>query len=245
MADYRWNLSEFAVAYDESAEQIHPWYREIQTMIVSLSDIPADAAALAVDLGGGSGRLIERFLDSHPHAVGVVVDQSDAFLALAERKLERFGKRAICVQARLQDDWRERLPSQPAAIVSMSAIHHLEPAEKQSLYAAIHDVLAPGGAFLNGDEVRPDDDGDYLRLLHAWGDHMRQGIETGRIAPLFRDALDRWHDRNITRFSDQRHSGDDCLETIDAQLAYLRAAGFKSADCPWERDLWAILSAVK
>ncbi len=174
----------------------------------------------------------------------IVLDQSEPFLALAERRLERFGKRATCIKARLQDDWPTLLPERPIAIVSMSAIHHLEPGEKQMLYQRCHDVLRPGGILLNGDEVRAPDAPAYLAQVTAWADHMRRGMADGTIGELFHDALHKWIDRNVTRFGQPKHSGDDCHETIETQLDYLRSAGFTAADCPWHEAMWAVMRGM-
>src|SRR5436190_17964814 len=154
MSEYRWNVSEFAVVYDQAAELIHPYYLELQEAILAELAFPPQAEVLVVDMGGGSGRPMERVLEKWPQSQGIVLDQSEPFLALAERRLARFGRRASCVEARLQDDWSQLLPKAPTAIVSMSAIHHLDPAEKQNFYRQCFDVLAPGGKLLNGDEVR-------------------------------------------------------------------------------------------
>ncbi len=245
MSEYRWNTSDFAVGYDASAEVVHPLYREIQDAILERLPLDRDTAGWVVDLGGGSGRLIERVLDRWPAASGVVVDQSEAFLALAERRLARFGSRALCVQAQLQGDWPALLPSRPIAIVSTSAIHHLEPPEKQQLYQQCHDTLLPGGVLLNGDEVRPADDTAYLTEVNAWAEHMRRGMADGSIGEGFHPALHTWIDRNVTRFGQPKKSGDDCHETIETQLAYYRSVGFASADCPWQQALWAVLRGVK
>jgi tRNA (cmo5U34)-methyltransferase len=243
MPEYRWNTSDFAVGYDKSAEVVHPHYRAVQDEILSGLALEADSTGVVVDLGGGSARLIERVLDRWPRCTGLVLDQSEAFLALAERRLARFGTRATCLKARLQDDWPALLPSQPAAIVSMSAIHHLEPAEKQALYGRCHDALLPGGVLINGDEVRPADDAAYLAELQAWADHMRRGMAAGAVAKVFHSALHTWIDRNVTSFGQAKKSGDDCHETIQTQLDYLRSAGFAAADCPWHKALWAVLRA--
>src|SRR5687768_14482553 len=105
MSEYRWNISEFAVAYDRAAEQVHPYYLELQDAILRDLSFPPNANGLIVDMGGGSGRLMERVLEKWPQMSGMVLDQSEPFLALAERRLARFGSRASCVKARLQDDW--------------------------------------------------------------------------------------------------------------------------------------------
>jgi tRNA (cmo5U34)-methyltransferase len=242
---YRWNTSEFATGYDAAAETIHPQYRTIQDTILELLGDRLETGGLVVDLGGGSGRLMERVLDRWPQAQGIVIDQSEPFLALAERRLARFTSRAICIHLRLQDDWTRELPSAPIAFVSMSAIHHLDPAEKESLYRRCHAALAPGGVLLNGDEVRAADEREYLAALNAWADHMRREMAGGPIPPPFHFALHGWIDRNVTHFGQPKKSGDDCHETIDVQLDYFRSAGFSRADAPWQQDLWAILRGVK
>lgn len=245
MSDYRWNVSEFAVAYDQAAEKVHPYYLELQDAIQREIAIPPDADALLVDMGGGSGRLIERLLEKWPRATGLVLDQSEPFLALAERRLARFGSRASCIQARLQDDWRGLLPKAPAAIVSMSAVHHLDPAEKQSFYRRCFDALAPGGKLLNGDEVRPEDESQYLPILKDWAAMWERGIKDGSIPLGIHAALRGWIDRNVTRFGEPKQSGDDCHETAEVQLAYFRAAGFMDAEVCWHKKLWALLSGTK
>jgi SAM-dependent methyltransferase len=245
MPEYRWNTSDFAVGYDAAAESIHPHYLAIQVEILERLPQSLAKGGLVVDLGGGSGRLMERVLDRWPNATGLVLDQSEPFLALAERKLARFGVRATYVKSQLQDDWPALLPSQPIALLSMSAIHHLEPAEKQTLYKKCHGALAPGGVLLNGDEVRPEDDAAYLRQVQAWAEHMRRGMADGSIGEIFYPALEKWIERNVTRFGQPRKSGDDCHETIQTQLGYFRAAGFATADCPWHQAMWAVMRGVK
>lgn len=243
--NYRWNSSDFAIGYDAAADKIHPYYLEIQDAILDRLSLPAEASATVVDLGGGSGRLMERILDRWPHVKGVVIDQSEPFLALAERRLARFGPRGVCLKARLQDDWRKLLAQQPKVVVSTSAIHHLEPWEKLDLFEQCFEAIRAPGTFLNGDEVRPVGDAQYLAELEMWATHMRRGMADGSIGEIFHPALHKWIERNVTRFGEPKHSGDDCHETIDTQLEYLRQAGFAIVDAPWHKGLWAVLRAMK
>lgn len=245
MSDYRWNISDFAVTYDQAAEKVHPYYLELQDAVLREFSFADGAGVLILDAGGGSGRLMERALNQWPQATGIVLDQSEPFLALAERRLSRFGKRAKCIQARLQDDWPALLPAPLTAIVSMSAIHHLDPAEKQAFYRRCYDALVPGGILLNGDEVRPASKDEYRALLEEWSAHMQRGMAGGSIPPGIHTALRGWIERNVTHFGQPKQSGDDCHETADAQIGYLHAAGFTAAGIPWREKIWALLSARK
>jgi len=245
MTTYRWNTSDFAIGYDAAADKIHPYYLEIQDAI--LERLPRELAqgGPVIDLGGGSGRLIERVLDRWPNATGFVIDQSEPFLALAERRLARFGLRALCAKSRLQDDWTDILPVLPIALVSMSAIHHLESAEKKVLDRRCYEVLAPGGVLMNGDEIRAASDEAYLADLSAWAVLMRTEMAGGSIPTAFQPAMHKWIERNVTRFGEPKISGDDCHETIETQLGYYRSAGFTTADCPWHKGMWALMRGVK
>jgi SAM-dependent methyltransferase len=246
MTTYRWNTSAAAEAFDAGAPAIHPFYVVVQDEILSLLAAEGSASnrrepAWVVDLGGGSGRLVERVLERFGESRAVLVDQSAAFLAIAERRLARFGERVTLVEKRLQDDWPAALPTTPDALVSMSAIHHLEPAEKQALYARCHQALAPNGLFLNGDELRPEPDADYLAMMEWWSERKDVDTAEGRIPESFRPVFEAWHDRNIRRFGEPKHSGDDCHETAAAQEAYLRAVGFRDVHIAWDEKLWGIL----
>jgi SAM-dependent methyltransferase len=241
MTTYRWNTSAAAEAFDAGAPAIHPFYVEVQDEILSLLARDGVDPKCVVDLGGGSGRLLERVLERFVRARTVLVDQSAAFLAIAERRLARFGDRVTLMEKRLQDDWAAALPTTPDALVSMSAIHHLEPLEKQSLYARCYDALAPNGLFLNGDELRPESDAEYLAMMEWWSERKDVDTSEGRIPESFRPVFEAWYDRNIRRFGEPKTSGDDCHETAAVQEEYLRAAGFRDVHIAWSEQLWGVL----
>ena len=242
--DYRWNQSQAAVDYDAAAPVIHPQYVTVQEEVLAALPFAADQAFRLVDVGGGSGRLAERVLEQFPRATAMVMDQSEPFLGVAQQRLARFGVRASFVKQRLQDDW-PAAAGPVDAVVSSSAIHHLEPTEKQQLFAKIFAALPSGGVFINGDEHRPASDADYLALLERWGRHMESSHASGAIPESFGAVIDAWKKRNIAEFGAPRKSGDDCLETSETQVAYLRAAGFNPVDVPWSRELWAVFVAHK
>lgn len=245
MAEYRWNQQEMAAGYDASAEHIHPYYLELQQVLLDLMPCAAETEFLVVDLGGGSGRLAERVLERFSRCRMVVVDQSPAFLDIAVRRTSRFGSRAVFLQSRLQDDWESRLPEPPQVLLSMSAIHHLEPEEKQAFYRRCAGVLTGEGVLLNGDEIRPEADADYLHEVQSWVAHMHRVTEAGLVAPALAEGLQKWEERNLQGFGSPRRSGDDCHETAAMQLQYLRKGGFRTVDLPWQRGLWGVLRGSK
>jgi tRNA (cmo5U34)-methyltransferase len=104
-----------------------------------------------IDLGTGDGRLLALVRDHHPGAVAVGLDSSQPML---DRARERFdGDPAVELR---EHDLRTPLVGTGAVdvVVSGLAIHHLEDSRKRELFAEIHDVLTPGGVFVNLDLVR-------------------------------------------------------------------------------------------
>jgi SAM-dependent methyltransferase len=247
MSTYRWNTNDAARAYDAAAPVIHPLYDEVQRRIMDLlaPEVAARDSFLLVDLGGGSGRLVEKCLEQFASTRAVLVDQSPAFLAIAAERLARFGERVKLIEKRLQDDWSAALPEPPQAIVSTSAIHHLEPTEKRACYAACYAALVPDGVLINGDEFRPADDNEFLVLLQRWSTHMKSAIAEGKIPASFQATFDHWHERNIKNFGTPHNSGDDCQETIAVQELYLRDAGFTDVLPPWSQEMWGVLVGRK
>jgi tRNA (cmo5U34)-methyltransferase len=103
-----------------------------------------------LELGTGTGETARRVLARHPGASLVGVDASADMLAVARERLRSADLRV----ARLEDP----LPPGPFDLVfSVLAIHHLDGSGKADLFRRVASVMAPGGRFVVGDVVVPDD----------------------------------------------------------------------------------------
>ena len=113
-----------------------------------------------LELGTGTGETAGRLLAAHPGAVLTGVDTSAAMLSAARARLpaERIELRV----GRLEDP----LPEGPFDLVATAlCVHHLDAAGKRDLFARIRGVLAPGGRFVLGDVVVPEDPADGVASL--------------------------------------------------------------------------------
>ena len=101
--------------------------------------------------------LAEVLLTKVPYLKYIGIDFSEPMLALARKRLARFGSHVSLHQADLnEDDWPELLPSENHAIVSLQALHDLGDETKlDRIYGMVRDLLVPGGLFLNADLVVP------------------------------------------------------------------------------------------
>lgn len=208
-----------APGYDDVRRQLIPPFDDFYAAA-------ADAVALAqrplsrvLDVGAGTGLLSRRILQRHPSAEMHLLDGAPAMLEQARATL---GDR---VSIHL-GDFTEGLPPGPwDAIVSALAIHHLEDDGKRALLAEIHAALAPGGVFVNAEHV-------------------------AGPTPWLEQRYEEWHARTQTageaewRASLERRRMDR-RTSVEAQLGWLRQAGFEHADCLFKHHGFAVLVAVK
>jgi tRNA (cmo5U34)-methyltransferase len=115
-------------------------------------------ASRLLELGTGTGETALRVLRRHPGAALVGVDVSEDMLVVARERLPGADLRV----ARLEDP----LPAGPFDLVfSARCIHHLDGPGKADLFRRAAEVLEPGGRFVIGDVVVPDDPADAVTPL--------------------------------------------------------------------------------
>jgi tRNA (cmo5U34)-methyltransferase len=132
------------------AEEV-PDYARLQDEVAAAAS--GGEVRRALELGTGTGETARRVLAAHPGAALIGVDASEDMLAHADLP------GADLRLGRLE----EPLPSGPFELVfSALAVHHLDGAGKADLFARIAAVLAPGGRFVLGDVVVPDDPADVV-----------------------------------------------------------------------------------
>jgi SAM-dependent methyltransferase len=181
-------------------------------LLTHLVQRTTDEPLRVLDVGTGQGLLASLFLDAFPAAAAVGLDASEPMREVAGERMAAYGDRFRFV---LGDFMEGELP--PAArgpfdvVVSSRAIHHVPSCGKQLLYTSIYNALAPGGAFFNLDGARPAE--EELREIYR-----AAGGRPSRARP----------DEERSRLTGHY------FETLDEQLDFLRAAGFRPVDCFWK-----------
>jgi tRNA threonylcarbamoyl adenosine modification protein (Sua5/YciO/YrdC/YwlC family) len=126
-----------------------PEFDALQDAVVAASGTGAERI---LELGTGTGETARRLLAAHPSAALVGIDASARMLAAARAELP--SERVSLVVGRLE----EPLPDGHFDLVaSVLCVHHLNGPEKAWLFARVREALAPGGRFVLGDVVVPDD----------------------------------------------------------------------------------------
>ncbi len=127
---------------------------------------------LLVDLGTGTGRILELFAGRYSRALGI--DASHAMLAYARAKLDRAGLGQA--QVRQGDIFNLNIDDGAASAVVMHQVLHFLSAPARAIEEAAR-ILAPGGRLLLVDFAPHEL--EYLREDFA---HLRLGFAKGEIA---------------------------------------------------------------
>ncbi|QIR36428.1 class I SAM-dependent methyltransferase [Tolypothrix sp. PCC 7910] len=116
------------------------FYQTIHKRLLEFADLPSHSNVL--DLGCGTGRLLERLAAKFPDLQGTGLDLSSEMLRVARRN-NRHRPRLIYVEGKA-----ESLPFAEgqfnAVFNTISFLHYLEP---QQIFSEVTRVLSPGGRF--------------------------------------------------------------------------------------------------
>lgn len=172
-----------------------------------------------LDIGAGTGLLSSRIADRHPEARFVLQDGSQAML---EQAHDLLGDR---IEQIVVSDFVDPLPPGPFdAVVSSLAIHHAPDDVKRDVFRRAHDELAPGGMFVNAEQVA----GPTPMLeneFRAW--HAAEATRLGATAEEWADALERF-----------KH---DIRASVHDQMKWLTQVGFSDVECLMQDHCFAVL----
>jgi tRNA (cmo5U34)-methyltransferase len=200
-----WNPTE----YDALRRLIIPSFDLVYQSVGDAVAMTAPGAPRVLDLGAGTGLVSAVVRDRLPQAHLVLQDRSEGMLGQAKLRFAD-DDRVDTVISDLEDP----LPEGPFdAVVSGLAIHHLTHEEKRRLFGRIHEVLRPGGVFVNCEQIL----GPTPAIEAMYHRRHEMLIETTK-------AFDEW------RAGQERMKFDICADVM-AQLDWLREAGFAAVDC--------------
>jgi len=179
-----------------------------------------------LDLGCGDGVLTAAILDEYSQARGLLIDESDAMLNAARRRLDRHADRVEFIRADFhQPGWTSKLAGRPPfdALVSAFAIHRANDERKRQIYHEIFDLLSAEGLFLNFEHVA-----SATRWTESvWDDYL--------IDAIFGEAIQRSPGKTraeIARdYYDQATLSGQSLAPLEVQCDWLREIGFEHVEC--------------
>ncbi|MGO9227891.1 MAG: class I SAM-dependent methyltransferase [Bryobacteraceae bacterium] len=215
-------------AYDADMDLMHPNRHKMVEVIIAVLAASTPDPRLVVDLGTGTGFLLERLLRRFPNCRAVAVDGSQQMVAEAKSRLGTLAQRVAFAIGDLRRPETLRVEIGSAdAVVSAYALHHLSLQEKAELMGRCRALLKEGGWLLNADLVAEEDE-----LLEALTQQMRVSGIVDRAQgrdPRFPDAAATRH------FLDelQRNECDQPQELAD-DLRIVREFGYGHVTLFWK-----------
>ena len=213
-------FDEHAPHYEAARRRLAPDHDAFYGAAVEAIGLTGRPVEAFLDVGAGTGLLTRQVLEAHPQARATLLDGAPAMLAEAEKTL---GDRVTYVVG----DFARELPDGPwDAVVSALAIHHIADDDKRALFARIRRVLAPGGVFVNSEQVAAPT--RFLAERYAC-EHERHARDAGSDDAEWEAARGRM--------------AADRLATLEDHVAWLRKAGFADVDAVYKRHGFAVIVA--
>lgn len=213
-----------AETYDRSRRQLVPCFDDFYGTALALIPFQPHDGFRMLDLGGGTGLLSFLAAERFPAATITLLDISQEMLNKARERFSGMEQRLRFVAG----DYAAGIDGQFDVVVSALSIHHLADADKLRLFRNIHAALPDGGLFINADQVLGPTPRIEQVYQKTW---LRQARERGISDTDLNAALERME--------------ADRMATLDAQLEWLRQAGFNPAHCWYQHHRFAVFSGQK
>jgi tRNA (cmo5U34)-methyltransferase len=211
--------------YDRTRRRLVPGFDDFYRAAIDLIRFPRESPLKVLDLGAGTGLMAAFIAYSFPNARITMVDISNEMLERARARFELAGER---FRFEVSDYGVDRIHEKYDAVVSALSIHHLSDEQKRSLFDRIYGALNDGGVFVNAEQFRYSTPERHQFHHERWVTRVRElGVDDRDLAT----AMERM------KF--------DRAATLEDQLEWLRAAGFREIDCAYKNLIFTVYSGIK
>jgi SAM-dependent methyltransferase len=153
MFPHDWHSTDYVAEWIRRDAARDPERRPLLQQMLLFAPFPREAEIEVLDVGAGYGAVSEEVLQAFPAANITLQDYSQPMLDRARQRLaERSDQLRYVVCDLVDPSWPQQVGGPFDLAVSAIALHNLGDRKKiYACYRAIHDLLKPGGCFLNCD----------------------------------------------------------------------------------------------
>lgn len=210
--------------YDDNRRRFIPcfedYYRTTTDFIAANIRIPDKI----IDLGAGTGLLTRYWYEAFPQSEFLLVDIADEMLEVAKKRFAGLDNVSY-----LSADYTGILPGNRAdAVISALSIHHLEDADKESLFAAVYDSLSDGGIFVNYDQFSAGSG-----CMNHWFDsYWENGLAQRGLT-----------EHDIALWKERRKLDREC--SVEEEMSMMRRSGFREVKCVYTYQKFSVILCMK
>lgn len=239
-----------AEMYDKVCKIIVPGYEFMQDSLIEILKFEGIKKPVILDVGAGSGILIERMLKTFPNSKCYYLDSSKDFISIAKDKLRGYKDRVTFINTDFSKEWESDIPEKIHVITSSNAIHHLFNEDKRVLYEKCYNLLDDHGWFFNIDEMKTVNEDAYIKSLEYWVYHtekQKENVPDNLMVDysVGLSKFDEWKRRNLDNITRPKGEGDDIHESFLVQLKWLEDIGFENVDVFCKLSLWCMIGGKK
>ncbi|WP_328793770.1 class I SAM-dependent methyltransferase [Heliomicrobium undosum] len=209
--------------YDSQRKQLIPCFDDFYGIAVSIAETEKESPKI-LDIGAGTGLLASFFMDKYPNAQFTLIDISEKMLDVAKERFCDNPNVTYLVGDYAKYPFSEKFD----LVISSLSIHHLTDPEKVALYRTIYELLNEKGIFVNADQVL----GSTPYLDNMYVDDWKRKVEASGLSP---EAIKAAYERLSL----------DIFAPLQAQLNWLRQAGFVDGDCVYKYFNFVVLFGRK
>ena len=236
--------------WDKMQDRYIPARKErFETIVHLIADTRPNASKI-LDIGCGTGSLMLPILKSFPKADVWGIDFDVTLLALAEKRLAKFGDKVKLVEIDLRkNNWMGLVRGRFDAVVSATTLHWFSPLQLSRLYKQFAQILKPSGIFLNADHAGS----PCKQIQKNWQNqrcHLARKYKNSHVDDWdgFWLAYGQALKINVRAYRKKLIGdwvGSEQGLPLEWHFEKLKIAGFTAIDCFWRLDYDAIYGGIR
>lgn len=219
-----------AVEYDDNIKKTIPFYEYFHTETINLVYNYNNKCGKWLDIGCGTGTLVERAYDTFSNTKFILSDSSENMLEQAKNKFKNNSMERIDFVPKCgSQEINEYLNEKVDVITAIQVHHYLSKEEREIATKNCYDLLNKGGIYISFENIRPLSESGISIGLNRWGS--------------FQEAMGK--DKESVEKHKARFNKSYFPITIFEHLELLKNTGFNTYEVFWMSQMQCGFYAIK
>lgn len=219
-----------AIEYDENIKKTIPLYEYFHEETIGLIYYYNNKCDKWLDIGCGTGTLVEKAYDKFPNTRFILSDFSEEMLEQAKNKLERASLDRIEFLPKCNSQGINIYLNEKVDVITAIQVHHyLNREERKIATKNCYELLNEGGIYITFENIKPLTEKGTTIGLNRWGQFQE----------------DMGKDKEAVEMHKSRFNKDYFPITIPEHLELLKETGFDTYEVFWYSEMQCGFYAIK